>query len=197
MARLRFELAANAQRQGRYRESRALAASGLDYLTDGQDAAALHLLGAEAAAKLGDTDAARHAITAAHEAREREQHNELLDIGGEFGLSRASRHYLVGSTLIELPDATTDAIGELQQATTLYTTGPEPREWHSFRIPRPGPHRPRHGQLRAGNLDAAAVTLEPALSPPADQRVDGTSEDGGREELPESAPTRRSNSAIR
>ena len=172
MARLRFELASHAHWQGRYRECRALAASGLAYLADGQDAAALHLLGAEAAAKLGDTDAARRAITAAHEAREREQHNELLDIGGEFGLSRAGQHYLAGSALIELPDTTNDAVTELEQATTLYTAGPEPGEWHSFEYRALAHIDLAAGHLRASNLDAATTALEPALSLPADQRVD-------------------------
>ena len=89
MARLRFELASHTQWQARPRECRTLAASGLDYLADGQDAATLHLLGAQAAAQLGDADAAGRAIIAAHDARERGHPNELLEIGGEFGLSRA------------------------------------------------------------------------------------------------------------
>jgi len=83
MARLRFELASHTQWQARPRECRTLAASGLDYLADGQDAATLHLLGAQASASPS------WAIIAAHDARERGHPNELLEIGGEFGLSRA------------------------------------------------------------------------------------------------------------
>jgi hypothetical protein len=176
MARLRLELAAHAQWQARPRECRALAASGLDYLADGQDAAALHLLGAQAAAQLGDADAAHRAITAAHTARERGQSNELLEIGGEFGLSRASQHYLAGSTLIEIPDAASDAVAELDHATELYAAGPGPNEAHSFEYHALAYIDLATAQLRAGAVDAATVALEPALSLPPAQRVNSLSQ---------------------
>ena len=176
MARLRLELAANAQWQARPRECRALAASGLEYLADGQDAAALHLLGAQAAAQLGDADAARRAITAAHDARERGDPNELLEIGGEFGLSRASQYYLAGSTLVEIPGAASDAVAELERATDLYAAGPGPDEAHSFEYQALAHIDLATAQLRAGAPDAAAVALEPALSLPQAQRVNSLSQ---------------------
>jgi hypothetical protein len=176
MARLRMELAAHAQWQSRPRQCRALAASGLDYLADGPDAAALHLLGAQAAAQLGDADAARRAITAAHEASEREQPNELLDIGGEFRWSRAAQHYMSGATLVEIPAATHDAVAELERATDLYAAGPAPGEAHGFEYTALAHIDLAAAQLHAGALDAAAAALEPALSLPPAQRVNSLSQ---------------------
>ena len=170
MARLRSVLAYTALWHDRPRQARDLAVSGLDYLADGQDAAQLHLIHARAAARLGD-DTARGAIIAAHEARGREHHDELLEIGGEFGLSRASQHYLAGSTLMEIPDAAADAVVELEHATSLYAAGPELGEDHSYEYKALAHIDLAVAQLRAGALEAAVVALEPALSLPPAQRV--------------------------
>jgi hypothetical protein len=172
MARLRFELAVNAHWRGMHRECLSISLSGLDYLADGQDAAALHLLAAQASADLGDAGSARTAINAAHEARERETSNELLEIGGEFGLSRASQHHLAGSALLAVPDAAESAASELAQAKDLYDAGPGPGEWHSFEYRALTQVNLTVAHLRAGELDAALTAAEPALSLPPDQRVD-------------------------
>src|ERR1039457_5523235 len=82
----------------------------------------------KAAAVLGDPSTARRAITSAGEAMEREHRDELLEIGGEFRLSRATLHYLAGSAIVEIPQALTEATGELERAAELYTAGPEPGE---------------------------------------------------------------------
>jgi hypothetical protein len=71
MAWLRLDASYASYRSGRLRQSRNLARSGLAYLDAGQNAAQLHLYRGLAAARLGDVDDARAAITAAHEARER------------------------------------------------------------------------------------------------------------------------------
>ena len=113
------------------RQSRRLAAKGLEYLSGGPNAAQLHLHVARAAAKLGDTNAARSAIASAADAREREHRDDLLEIGGEFGFSRASHHYYAGSTLIEISGAEREAVTELEEATGLYSAGPDPGEDHS------------------------------------------------------------------
>src|SRR5262249_37318276 len=68
MAHLRLELGHHAYWHNQPGHSRDLALSGLDYVSDGQDAAALHLVHARAVASLGDVQAARTAIAAAHEA---------------------------------------------------------------------------------------------------------------------------------
>jgi hypothetical protein len=96
MAHVRIELAGIAYWQ-RPRQSRDLAQSGLRYLSDGPNAAQLHLQYARAAARLGDATAAQSAIASAAEARERNHDDELLEIGGEFGFSRATQHFVAGS----------------------------------------------------------------------------------------------------
>jgi hypothetical protein len=172
MAHLRLELAHHAYWNRRPRESASLAVNGLEYAADGQDAAALHFVHARAAASLGDAETARRAIAAAHEAREHEHHDDLLEIGGEFGLSRASGHYLAGSTLAEIPDADPEAITELERATALYAAGPEPGEDHHYAFRALAHIDLAAAQLRHGALDAATIALEPALALPTAQRID-------------------------
>jgi transcriptional regulator with XRE-family HTH domain len=173
MAHLRLQLASIAYWQDRTRQSQDLARSGLEYLSDGPDAAHLHLVHARAAARLGDGDTARSAITAAGEARAREHHDELLDIGGMFGLSRATQQWLAGSTLVEIPDAAAEAVTELERATSLYAAGPEPGEGFAFECEAMAHVDLAAAQLRAGVLDAATTALEPTLSLPPGQRTDG------------------------
>ena len=172
MAHLRSILAYTAVWHGRPRQAQDLARSGLDYLSDGWEAAELHLQLGRAAARLGDSDTARRAIDAAHQACEREHHDELLEIGGEFGLSRASQHFLAGSVLTEIPETTGEAVVELERATSLYTAGPEPGENHAFQCKALAHIDLAVAQLRTGALEAAVVALEPALSLPLAQRVD-------------------------
>ena len=101
MARLRLCAAYAAYWSGHPRECADLARSGLGFLADGQGAAQLHLLGGLAAARRGDAARARQAIAAARDARDREHHDELLEIGGEFGFSRATQAYYAGFVLAE------------------------------------------------------------------------------------------------
>jgi hypothetical protein len=171
MALLRQQHASIAYWNDRARQSRDLAASGLTYLSDGENAAHLQVKYARAAARLGDSDGARRAITAAGEAREREHTDEVLEMGGEFGLSLATQHYFAGAALAELEDAQDEAAAELENAASLYAAGPRAGEQHWF-----GGSALTGGvlaavQLRMGRLDAAAVTLEPVLSLPVGQRI--------------------------
>jgi hypothetical protein len=53
---------------------------------------------------------ARRAISQARDARARRNEDDLLPLGGEVGFSRASQHYLAGSTLLEITGAEHDAI---------------------------------------------------------------------------------------
>ena len=131
MAHLRLELAGIAYWQ-RPRQSRDLAQSGLRYLSDGPNAAQLYLQYGRAAARLGDASAARSAIEAATEARERDHQDDLLEIGGEFGFSRATQHYMAGSGLLEIPQAESVALEELQRATELYAAGPGSGEQYGY-----------------------------------------------------------------
>jgi hypothetical protein len=140
MAHLRLELAGIAY-WDRPRQSRDLAQSGLRYLPDGPNAAYLHLEYGTAAARLGDAEAARRAIASANEAREREHSDELLEIGGEFSFSRATQHYMAGSAVIEIPQAETLAIEELERATELYAAGPGPGEHFGYAAAHSGPRR--------------------------------------------------------
>jgi hypothetical protein len=77
-------------------------------------------------------DRPRQSLEPASEAREREHHDDLLEIGGEFRLSRASHHYMAGAAVIEIPDAQADAATELGRAAELNAAGPEPGEDHGF-----------------------------------------------------------------
>jgi hypothetical protein len=124
----------------------------------------LHLQYARAAARLGDATTARRAIASANEAREREYVDELLEIGGEFRFSRATQHYLAGSTVVEIPQAEAEAIAELERATELYTAGPEPGEDQSDHCRMAAQIDLATARLRAGQLDAATVAAQPVLS---------------------------------
>ena len=171
MAWLRGELSAYAYLRGRFTESGDLALSGLQYLSVGREAAVLHVLHARAAGRLGDVDTARQAVHEAHEARDRDYNDDLLDMGGEYNVSRATHHGLAGAALTAIVGAERDAAAELDRAIGLYDEGPGAGEDHWFG------GKPLAGidlavvRLRSGALDAAASALEPALSLPPAQRI--------------------------
>jgi hypothetical protein len=171
MAHLRLLLAGIACWQ-RPRQARELAAGGLRYLADGPNAAQLYLQHARASARLGDHDAARQAVAAADDAREREHHDELLDIGGEFGFSRATQDYMTGSALLDIPGAQYDAITRLEQATERYAAGPEPGEHHGYGSTALAHIDLAVARLRARELDGAVLALAPVLSLPPGKRID-------------------------
>jgi hypothetical protein len=164
LAWLRVDGAHAAHWGGRPRQSLALAESGLEYLADGQNAAQLHLYRSRAAARIRDAGTVRRAITAASEAREREHTDELLEIGGEFGYSRAAQHYHAGSALVEIPQGAMDAIIELEQATELYAARPGPGEDYSNKCRMQTHANLATARLQAGQLDAAITGLEPVLA---------------------------------
>ena len=101
MARLRLCAAYAAYWDGHPEQAADLARSGLEYVPDGQNAAQLHLLAGLARARRGDAAGARQAIAAARDARDRDHHDELLEIGGEFGFSRATQSYYAGFVLVQ------------------------------------------------------------------------------------------------
>jgi transcriptional regulator with XRE-family HTH domain len=171
MAYLRLELASIVYWQ-RPRQSRDLARSGLEYLSDGENAAQLHLAYGQAAARIGDAETARQAIGAAHEARARDHHDELVEIGGEFGLSQATHHYKAGALFIEIPDSSREAIPELEQAVSLYEAGPGPGESHSQSYVFGSRVDLSTSLLRDGQLDAAITAMEPVLALPPKRRGD-------------------------
>ncbi|HZR55160.1 MAG TPA: hypothetical protein VFB06_37440 [Streptosporangiaceae bacterium] len=171
MARLRGELSVFAYFRGRFEQSRDLALSGLQYLSAGPDGGALHIYHARAAARLGDVDTARQAVHDAHDAHNREYHDELLEMGGTFAVSRATHYGMAGSALTAIQGAEPEADAELERAMGLYDEGPGPGENHWV------VGKPLAGielavvRLRSGALDAAVAALEPALSLPAAQRI--------------------------
>ena len=171
MAWLRLDAAFTAYWSGRPRQSLALARRGLEFLSRGQNAAQLHLYCAVAAARFGDTDTARQAITAATEAREGDYHDDLLEIGGEFGFSRAAQHYLAGSTLNEIPQGAADAVTELGHATDQYAQGPGPEEYHSYTCRMRAHTDLALAQLRTSELEAAVTALAPVMALPPGSRT--------------------------
>src|ERR1700731_402339 len=81
--------------------------------------------------RLGDAAGADQAIAAARDARERDHRDELLEIGGEFGFSRAAQSYYTGFVLSEAARGQPPrgaAVTELESATGLYGAGPGPGE---------------------------------------------------------------------
>jgi transcriptional regulator with XRE-family HTH domain len=178
MARLRLCAAYAAYWNGRPGQSANLARSGLDYLADGQNAAQLHLFGGLASARLGDAGSARQAIAAGRDARDREHHDELLEIGGEFGFSRATQSYYAGFVLSEAAGdqasdkaASDGAVTELSDAIGLYAAGPGPGEHHSRKCQMLARIDLAIARLRAGALDAAITALEPVLALPPGERT--------------------------
>ena len=171
MAYLRLSLANVAHWSNRTRQCRDLAQCGLQYLANGPNAAMLHLKYGRAAARLGDVGAARRAITDANEAAGHEYRDELIEIGGDFDLSRASLHYLAGSALIEIPGAEDSAAVELERATDLYAAGPGPGEIHGYTMEALAHVELATARLRAGQLDGAVAAAEPVLTLPSGKRI--------------------------
>jgi hypothetical protein len=175
MARLRLCAAYAAYWSGHPEAAADLARSGLGFLADGQGAAQLHLFGGLAVARRGDAASARQAIAAARDARDRAHHDELLEIGGEFGFSRATQSYYAGFVLAEAArdskQSAEAAAGELELATSLYAAGPGPGEQHSRRCRMLAHTDLAIARLRAGALDAAIAALEPVLALPPGERT--------------------------
>jgi hypothetical protein len=167
MARLRLCAAYAAYWGGHPGQAADRARSGLEYLADGQTAAQLHLYAGLACARLGDAAGAGQAIVAARDAREREHRDELAEIGGEFGFSRAAQSYYAGFILSEAADgepASGEAITELATATGLYGAGPGPGEHHSRKCQMLAHTDLAIVRLRSGALDAAITALQPVLA---------------------------------
>jgi len=173
MARLRTDLAEVAYFRGRFEESRDLALSGLGFFSAGPEGALLHVLHARAAARLGDADAARQAVRDGREARDRHRDytDDLLEMGGQFAISRATHHALAGAALTAVAGTESEAAYELDRAIELYDEGPGEHEEYWFA------GKPLAGiglavtRLRSGALDAAAADLQPVFSVPPAQRI--------------------------
>lgn len=170
-AQLRLGLAVIALYAGQPLRSVDMAARGLEHLADGPNGAQLRLIQARAAARLGDTDTARLAISTATQVRDRDYTDDIVEIGGEFGFSRASQHYYAGSAIAEMPGAETDAIAELGRAIELYAAGPEPGEHHSLFCKMIARTELTATWLRVGQLDAAINVAGPVLALPFGQRI--------------------------
>jgi tetratricopeptide (TPR) repeat protein/transcriptional regulator with XRE-family HTH domain len=171
LAQLRQQLSYVVFWRGRTLESRDLAASGLQFLSQGPPGASLYLKYARAAARLGDADAARQAITDAHHARDREYSDDLLEIGGEFAMSLATHHGFAGTALAEIDGGEREAAEELERAVRLYDAGPGPGEEYWFGGKALAGIDLAAVRLRSGALDAAISALEPVLTLPPAQRI--------------------------
>jgi len=187
MAQLRMQLAGTLAWQQPQR-SREYAASGLQYLSEGPNAAQLYLVLGRAAARLGDADAAREAISAADEAHERDYHDDLTGMGGEFAFSWATHSSYTGATLIEIPSAAPEAVTALERAAELYAAGPGPGDVHSAHCEMLARADLAAARLRAGALDAAIDALQPVLSLPPGQRISGLPRRLGRVRADLAAP---------
>ncbi len=148
-----------------------LAASGLGYLSSGATGAQLHLMCARAAARLGDTDATMAKISAAAQARDMARTEDLPEIGGQFGSSRACHHYLAGSAAAELPGAESEAVTQLDRSIQLYAAGPEPGEDHSDHCKHVARIDLATALLAASELDAAITNAGPVLALPPSRRI--------------------------
>jgi hypothetical protein len=180
MAYLRLDLANIAYWANRPRQCRDLAQSGLRYIADGPTAAMLHLKQGRASARLGDVEAARRALADAEEITEHEWRDDLVEIGGDFDLSRASGHYLAGSALIEIPGAEDGAAAKLETATSLYAAGPGPGEVYGYTMEALARIELATARLRARQLDAAITAMAPVLALPSAKRIASLSQRLGR-----------------
>jgi hypothetical protein len=180
MAYLRLDLANIAYWANRPRQCRDLAQSGLRYIADGPTAAMLHLKHGRASARLGDAEAARQALAHAEEITEHEWRDDLVEIGGDFDLSRASGHYLAGSALIEIPGAEDSAAAELETATSLYAAGPRPGEVYGYTMEALARIELATARLRARQLDAATAAMAPVLALSSAKRIASLSQRLGR-----------------
>ncbi|MBV9446422.1 MAG: hypothetical protein JO345_11075 [Streptosporangiaceae bacterium] len=154
--------------RGRFDEARELALDGLRFACEGRPGAWLYLRLAGAAAGLGDAAATRQAIRDAGAARDQEYSDELVQMGGQFALSRASYHRLAGAALAGLEGAGDEAGEELERAIGLYDEGLED---HWFAGKPLASIDLALVRLRSGALDFAALALEPALSLPVALRI--------------------------
>jgi hypothetical protein len=170
-AQLLQQLSYVAYWRGRFEECRDLATTGLEYLSQGPPAAQLHLYHARATARLGDGDTARQAIAAAHDARERDYNDDLLEIGGEYAISQASHHYFSGAALADIRGAESAAAEQLERAIGLYDAGPGSHESYSFSCKPLASIDLAVARLRSGALDAAASAFEPVWSLPSALRI--------------------------
>jgi hypothetical protein len=171
MAHLRLQLSSVLFWSNRFREARDVAADGLRYLTEGPNGAHLYVKYARASARIGDSDSAREAISAAREARERDQADDVLAVGGEFGLSLATQTYFAGSALADIEGAEGEAAAELELAASLYEAGPRADEQHWFGGKALASVDLATIRLRSGALDAASAALTPVLALPSSQRI--------------------------
>jgi tetratricopeptide (TPR) repeat protein len=172
IAHLRIEAASVCYWDGRPREARERAEQGLACLPDGPTAARLHTHCARAAARLGDSEGARRALTDAAEAYERDGADELaVRLGGEFRVSLAGQHYRGGSALAELEGGLEDAARELDEAARLYAAEPEPGELHDHGVRALTDVDRAVVRLRQGALDGAVTVLRPVLELPRGQRI--------------------------
>jgi len=148
-----------------------MAKSGLQYLSEGPNAAQLHLMHARGAARLGDAATATRAIDQAGRIREREYSDDLLEMGGDFAFSVATQHYFAGSAIAELAGAESEAIAQLERATELYAAGPGPGEQHSQYCKMISQVDLASMWLRTGQLDAAVTVAGPVLAISPSHRI--------------------------
>jgi len=171
LAHLRLKLAQVAYWNNQPQRARDLAEDGLRYLGEGPNAASLHLRYAMAAAQLGDADGAYRAISQGRDAHERAYTDDVLQIGGEFAISKASHHREIGTALTDIDGANREASDELERAVAAFEAGPRPGEQHWFAGKPLATIDLATLHLRSGALDAAVTTLAPVLALPPTQRI--------------------------
>jgi transcriptional regulator with XRE-family HTH domain len=164
LAHLRSQLAYVAYWRGRLVECHDQAASGLEYLSQGPLGARLHLWLAREAAGRGDADTVRQAIAAAHNAREGEYTDDLMQIGGEYFVPQASHYYEAGAALAGIPGAESESAEELERAIGLYDASPEPGAIFSISGMTLTRINVAVVRLRSGALDAAESAFESVWS---------------------------------
>jgi transcriptional regulator with XRE-family HTH domain len=172
LAKLRLGMASHSYWNGQFKRAAELAASGLECLSNGPTGVQLHLMHGRAAARTGDTAGARRAVTLADHAGAQDYSDDLTGIGGEYDLSRATRHYLVASVLTEIPGASADASAQLERAIELYAAGPGPDETHGYATEAIARVTLAEARLRDAELDGAIDALAPVLALVPGKRID-------------------------
>jgi transcriptional regulator with XRE-family HTH domain/tetratricopeptide (TPR) repeat protein len=169
---LRRRQARFAYERGRIKDTIALCANGLGYVSTGPGAAfELHQQQARAAAQMGDDGQARQAVDAARDAFNAGHTDDLVDIGGAFVCSTATHHYCVGAALARVAEASREAEAEFTQAVDLYSSGSGTGPTHAFTSKANTRIELALIRLRSGALDAATDTLTAVLDLPPAQRA--------------------------
>jgi hypothetical protein len=156
---------------GRYQDSLRYAQQGAQYAPRNTTGVWLPVSEARAWAALGNAPAARAAIQRAEDAREQVQPDEVDELGGLCTFSRTRELYYAAEALAWLPSQAAAAEQYAQQAVDAYTDTDAP-DW-GFGDAAGAATDLAIARVWLGEIEGAGEALQPVLSLPAEQRING------------------------